>query len=300
LLEPKIKPPACFAVQGPAGTHKLALGLNLGISYVGAKAKLLVVTFGGQGEINFPGVAWVKSQGYLRGLARDPSRESGSAQSAYEGAKSQVTIFRASCPDLGKEADVTVLTFQIGVLTPEECIYRVRQVLEDMEEKKDPFQSVLLCDTAELCTGFPLLSKDPMFFAALLDLFEAKGLLTVGIGVHAPDNATLRDINLALMAKASHRMVLWHFPKVEDLMKGMVERDCPELGGVESPEPLLTEQLVSVVIDNVTGKHYKRQPKWIWVEEDSSTRADLDNKPKVLHCVPFDKPQIEWSIVTSN
>ena len=33
-LEPLIKHPACFALQGPAGTHKLALGLNLGVSYV--------------------------------------------------------------------------------------------------------------------------------------------------------------------------------------------------------------------------------------------------------------------------
>jgi hypothetical protein len=30
----------------------------------------------------------------------------------------------------------------------------------------------------------------------------------------------------------------------------------------------LTEQLVSVVIDNVTGKNYKRQPKWISVGND--------------------------------
>jgi hypothetical protein len=280
-------------VQGPAGTHKLALGLNLGISYVKNKAKLLVVTFGGQGEIDFRGVAWVKSQAYLQKLARVSIADDGSAHHAIEGAKAQVLTFRAEDLEQQRSAEVTVLTFQIGVLTPEECIHRVRDVLE--ENAKDPFLSVLLCDTAELCTGFPLLSKDPMFFAALLDLFEAKRLLTVGIGVHATDNSNLRELNLALMAKASHRMVLWHFPEVEDLMQEMVERSRAHQKARGAAEPLLTEQLVSVVIDNVTGKHYKRQPKWIWVEEDPGIGKGSENKPKVLHFEPFAKPKIDWN-----
>ena len=44
----------------------------------------------------------------------------------------------------------------------------------------------------------------------------------------------------------------------------------------------MEEQLVSVVIDNVTGKHYKRVPKRIMVEEEG-------DKPKVLRCLPFEK-----------
>jgi hypothetical protein len=50
---------------------------------------------------------------------------------------------------------------------------------------------------------------------------------------------------------------------------------------LQNGEPL-EEQLVSVVIDNVTGKHYKRVPKRIMVEEEG-------DKPKVLRCLPFEK-----------
>lgn len=314
-LENPVSSPVCFALQGPAGTHKLALGLNLGISYVEEiqddpqkqkllKAKLLVVTFGGQGEIDFSGVAWLKSQKYLSGLHRQDSSVTQSG-----GTKQTLVTYAIDNSDTEanklatKSAEVTVLTFQIGVLTPEECIYRINKVLEDQVKAKVPFYSVLVSDTAELCTGFPLLSKDPMFFTALLDLFETKGLLTVGLGVLSSESPYLREINLALMAKATHRMKFEHYPKVEDLMKGVVEREHKdgrenkqsealtieqhdaEAAAKKSLErPLLTEQLVSVVIDNVTGKNYKRQPKWISVKGD---------KPKILECSPFLEPKIE-------
>jgi KaiC/GvpD/RAD55 family RecA-like ATPase len=289
-LESEIKSPACFALQGPAGTHKLALGLNLGISYVPQdnnnkelKAKLLVVTFGGQGEIDFKGVAWLESQDYLWGLKRTESSETQSY-----GTKQTLISYSINNSqreeNITKSAEVTVLTFQIGVLTPEECIYRINKVMKEQEGDGKPFHSVLISDTAELCTGFPLLSKDPMFFTALLDLFETKGLLTVGLGVLSSDSPSLRDINLALMAKATHRMRFYHYPEVEELMKEMVNKKR----GKDEPqdkEPIpLTEQRVSVVIDNVTGKNYKRQPKWISVKGD---------KPKILECLPFAKPKIE-------
>jgi hypothetical protein len=175
---------------------------------------------------------------------------------------------------------------------------------------------VLISDTAELCTGFPLLSKDPMFFAALLDLFETKGLLTVGLGVLSSDSPSLRDINLTLMAKATHRMKFTHYPVVEDLMKGVVEkmrkkkrldaltkeqRDAEEANKKLPEKPLLTEQLVSVVIDNVTGKNYKRQPKWISVEEVELTPAQKEKLKedeqrhtlKRLECLTFLSPKID-------
>lgn len=284
LLQKTIRRPACFALHGPPGTHKLALGLNLGVSYVRNQAKLLVVTFGGQGEIHFPGVAWVGSRAYLRGLRRSKNL----SPLDRVGTKAQIVTFSAS--HRGRRTVLAQLTFQIGVLTPEECLHRIRHVLE---EATPPFQSVLLCDTAELCTGFPLLRRDPMFFAALLDLFETKGLLTVGIGVQAAGDPWLREINMALMAKASHRIGLWHFPEVESLMKRMVERASRPSGGTACRR-LLTEQLVSAVIDNVTGKHYKRQPKWIWVEERKG-KEHKTKPPKVLHCEEFSKPYIEWS-----
>ncbi|MGD0859653.1 MAG: ATPase domain-containing protein [Terracidiphilus sp.] len=365
-LEQDIKNPACFALQGPAGTHKLALGLNLGISYVDdadqneyknrmveafhkrydtsespefVKSKLLVVTFGGQGAINFKGVAWLESQRYLYYLnsshemvARE-TQPDGTMKIMNEakGTKAELRTYGAdnyesimALPiEIVKEilkakkekakkdglqarrAEVTVLTFQIGVLTPEECIYRINKVVEDQKKAGSPFHSVLISDTAELCTGFPLLSRDPMFFAALLDLFETKGMLTVGLGVLSTDSPNLREINLALMAKATHRMRFYHYPDVEKLMEGMVNRGTGEetasssrMGGKDPAKPL-TEQLVSVVIDNVTGKNYKRQPKWISVgndkltpEQESKLKRD-DPIPKLLKCLAFDDPKIE-------
>jgi hypothetical protein len=310
LTQRGIEPPACFALEGPAGTHKLALGLNLGFSYVGNKAKLLVVTFGGQGDIDFKGVAWEESQQYLKGLAKnDKEKPAGNWTTKEPGTKEKIGEYIAHDNKSEKNAEVCVLTFQIGVLTPEECIHRIRKVLEWEENEGRPFHSVLLSDTAELCTGFPLLSKDPMFFAALLDLFQTHGLLTVGLGVHSSDTPSLRDLNLTLMAKATHRLVFSQFPRVEDLMRDMVkmkhkEMLHPEISKIENGMkrveegtcwladtgvalgPVLDEQLVSVVIDNVTGKHYKRQPKWIWVEQNPV------NGRKVLHCEPFEKPNI--------
>jgi hypothetical protein len=70
------------------------------------------------------------------------------------------------------------------------------------------------------------------------------------------------------------------------------------MGGKDPAKPL-TEQLVSVVIDNVTGKNYKRQPKWISVgndkltpEQESKLKRD-DPIPKLLKCLAFDDPKIE-------
>jgi KaiC/GvpD/RAD55 family RecA-like ATPase len=293
LLEKKIHRPACFAVMGPAGTHKLALGLNLSLGYVDSKARLLVITFGGQGDIDFKGVAWTQSQQYLRKLKKiEPhSVENDRGGRSHKNTKTHVAEYEVkSKPPNKRFASVTVLTFYIGVLTPEECIYSIEQVLKDAEEKNNAYNSVLLSDTAELCTGFPLLSKDPIFFAALLDLFESRGLVTVGIGVAAADQPSLREINLTLMAKASHRLVLRHFPDVEKLMSDKIQPN-PDVKSQEESKGAgalaLNEQLVSVVIDNVTGKHYRRQPKWVSVKE-----ATEEGQPKELCFNVFEEPPL--------
>jgi hypothetical protein len=49
----------------------------------------------------------------------------------------------------------------------------------------------------------------------------------------------------------------------------------------------LNEQLVSVVIDNVTGKHYRRQPKWVSVKE-----ATEEGQPKELCFNVFEEPPL--------
>jgi hypothetical protein len=275
--------------MGPAGTHKLALGLNLSLGYVNSKARLLIITFGGQGDIDFKGVAWTQSQQYLRKLKKIEPHSVGNNRGGKspKNTKTHVTEYRVQSKQ--HSASVTVLTFYIGVLTPEECIYSVEQILKDAEEKKNAYNSVLLSDTAELCTGFPLLSKDPVFFAALLDLFESMGLVTVGIGVEATNQPSLREINLVLMAKASHRLVLRHFPNVEKLMSDKIQPQSDAKSREESKEAgalELNEQLVSVVIDNVTGKHYRRQPKWVSVKEAT------EGQPKELCFNVFEEPPL--------
>jgi len=307
LVEDYIEGPACIALQGPQGTHKLAVGLNLGFSYVDNRAKLLVVSFGGQGEIDFKGVAWLKSQKYLGQRIRGPVKASS------EGTKQTLLRYkRVDDKKTGRTAEVAVLNFHIGQLTPEECIYRVEQVLKEEREIEERdsgntqksesdrckrFYSVLLSDTAQLCTAFPLLGKDPVFFATLLDLFWSEEMLTVGIGVHSPDTPALKEINLALMAKATQRMVFSQSPHVEELMEDMVKwrRNQPAPGDAASSisSSILNEQLVSVVVDNVTGKHYKRQPQWVWVEEEPAGKPKSAKKPKVLQCRKFEEREFE-------
>ncbi|MGA2876223.1 MAG: hypothetical protein ABSE82_11880, partial [Nitrososphaerales archaeon] len=193
LLDDHIDSPACLALQGPPGTHKLALGLNLGMSYLISSrqrvTRLLIVNFGGQGDIDFEGVAWVESRPTLRRLKH--------ISSPRVGTKYMLKTYSTKVDQQQGNVivEVFVLTFQIGQLTPEECFYRINRVLKDGEDLRRPFHSVLISDTAQLCTAFPLLSKNPMFFSALLDLFESKGLLTVGLGVHGTDTPSLRDIN---------------------------------------------------------------------------------------------------------
>jgi hypothetical protein len=301
LLEKTIDRPACFAVMGPAGTHKLAIGLNLSLGYVKKKAKLLIIAFGGQGDIDFKGVAWTPSRQYLRKLAKSGAAQdaqiSGKQQTAAakhnattngtvaqtlgigrsaEGTKSHVIRYEVGSGH-GKDehpVSVTVLTFHIGMLTPEECLFGIQEHL-----RKGAFTSVLLCDTAELCTGFPLLSRDTMFFAAMLDVFESQRLVTVGIGVEGTEHPALREINLALTARASHRLALRHFPDVTTLMANKISSGA---GGKARDE-----QLISVVIDNVTGKHYRRSPTWVHVKEIKQSDKDVK---KTLGFSSFGRP----------
>jgi KaiC/GvpD/RAD55 family RecA-like ATPase len=270
--EPTIKAGACIAIVGPTGTHKLALGMNLAMGNDGTdegNPKVLVVTFGGSGEIKFEGVAWATTRAALgRELKPVQSAEGGVATAlGFEQRKvkfwKRLYTAEATRGQQARRADVTVLAFRVGELAPEECFY----VLEK-EVKDGGYSSVLLSDTAVLCTGFPLLRDDPVFMAALLDFFEAKGLVSVAIGVEAPQVPKSYELNFALMAKADYRIVLSHYPTVYALAKRIV-------GGRARSK---AQQLSSLVIDNVVGKHYGRELRWLWVEEN------LKPPEKTLHC----------------
>ena len=71
----------------------------------------------------------------------------------------------------GAETDngdrASVLTFQIGELTPEECLHVIDEEIRGMEKvgRGSGYTAVLLDNTAELCTAFILLSKDPIFLS---------------------------------------------------------------------------------------------------------------------------------------
>jgi hypothetical protein len=296
ILEMKsVDPGACLAVVGPAGTHKLALAMNLatGQAEKSRGPRVLIVSFGGDGIIDFPGIAWVRNRHQCRQLklAIGQPRQGRPMAGIGMPSKFWTTTYRLR----GQDA-VTVLTFRIGELAPEECFSVVESELAGpdagsaAQRAQRRYDSVLLCDTAQLCTGFPLLREDRVFFPALLDLFEAHGLVTVCIGVEDERTKLNQDVNFALQAKANYRMVLSHSPVVADLARETAEQVLRRRAQNKPlKEPVLREQLVSLVIDNVTGKHYGREPRWLWAEEPEAPKSG-----KTLHCESFLSPSAEF------
>jgi hypothetical protein len=130
-------------------------------------------------------------------------------------------------------------------------------------------------------TGFPLLREEPLFLASLIDLFRDKGLVSVVIGVRE-ENSLSTDMYFALESSADYRLYLSHYPTPYDLAGEILGRRAV---GIKRAAPVLSEQRVNVVLDNVTGKHYGREPRWLHVEE--SPRAQ--KRHKILHCLDSDK-----------
>jgi len=284
---PDVAAGACFSIIGPPGTHKLALGMNLAMgNHMGSAARVLIVNFGGSGNLNLGGVAWTNSHQDCRDLERLTK-----AQSEFKFWKADYCD--TSDPD--RKPRVTTITFRIGELTPEECFYVVDKVLDEGSEGEPvepgepvrpvkPFTSVLLSDTAELCNGFPLLASDPLFLPALIELFAARKMVTVCIGVDEGASAKNTDINYSLASRADYRIVLSHYPTIPELSQEIVK------AGLGHTEVGLKEQLVSLVVDNVTGKHYERELRWLWVETDEPPKLPQQpeqprpEQPKTLHC----------------
>jgi hypothetical protein len=113
---------------------------------------------------------------------------------------------------------------------------------------------------------------------ALIDLFEISRLASIWIGVEG-EGGNHPQVDTTLLARADYRIRLAHYPTIPELMKWTLFQQEPKLKEPLSHLGSLPEQAVSLVIDNVTGKHYDRTPKWLWVE-----RQRLEDEPKTLHC----------------
>jgi KaiC/GvpD/RAD55 family RecA-like ATPase len=272
-----VEPGACFAIVGPPGTHKLALAMNLAAGWleVGGEPrfrKLLVVEFGGTGSIKFKGVAWFQQRFDERWSELEPTREQEGVPRTIvkKGVKWWHTPYTLNGKPGGSagageapapEADV--LTFQLGELTPEECFHAIDECIHRDGTNEPKYSAVLLSNTAEMCTGFPALRGDPVFLPSLIDLFQMRGLVSVCIGVEGGGGVS-QSLDFSLQAKADYRISLNHSPDMQHFMRHFGEPEAP------------TEQQVSLVIDNVIGKDYKRTPRWVSV--------DYTGTRKILHC----------------
>jgi hypothetical protein len=163
-----------------------------------------------------------------------------------------------------------VLTFQVGNLSPEECFNRLERCITQSAVK---FSAVLLCDTAEICTGFPLLRSDPLFLPTLIDLIHSYELLSVAVGVESAGKYA-EEMDASLLAVADYRITLSHYPNTyrlsEDIVRRELSRSYPE--NTTPSVDGLTEQASCVVVDNVSGQHYGRVPRWLWVKPNGDVK----------------------------
>ena len=96
--------------------------------------------------------------------------------------------------------------------------------------------------------------------------------MSICIGVDPGHETRANNINFAITSRADYRVRISHYPSIEVLSGQIIKNKI--LGESES---YLKEQLASLVIDNVVGKHYGREPKWLWVDP-------IKDDEKVLHC----------------
>jgi KaiC/GvpD/RAD55 family RecA-like ATPase len=258
-----VKSDSRFALLGPYGTHKLAVAMNIAAGLPPDREvdgpKLLIISFGGYESIDLSRVAWLPDRtawAECRTLPYVPSP------------KWWTTPFYR-CARLGAKAVATdpvwalQLSFRLGHLTPEECFHQIHDVLTGNKT----FQAVLLSDTGQICTGFPLLRRDPLFLPALLDLFHKHRLVSVSIGVSS-ESSLNRDMDFALQSCSDYRIYHAHYPSADSLSESIVK-------GSDRLAPTkisLDQQLVSVVVDNVGGKRYNRTPSWLGIVEPTGVK----------------------------
>jgi hypothetical protein len=232
----------------------------------------LVLSFGVYGGIEFSGTAWFGERHEWCQLAKQPDQESSKVKSWVR----LFTVAGASGVRCGESRPArssatapmaTVLNFQVGNLAPEEAFDRVEEIIQSCANTK--FSAVLLCDTSEICTGFPLLRSDPLFLPTLIDLVHSHDLTFVGVGVDGADRYTT-EMNAGLLSVADYRVTLSHYPTTYELSKRIV-KDC--LDRTAKPQSKhLTEQVACIVVDNVSGHQYSRAPRWLWVSDKAGAK----------------------------
>jgi len=278
LLKDDIEAGACIAVIGPRGTHKRALAINLATGSSGRlngpsaafapeSRHLLVLSFGVYGGIEFSSTAWFDERTEWSSVSKRRDEKSSKV-------KSWRRTFTLRGAAQATNPMATILNFQVGNLAPEEAFHLVEESIQKAVDNGQKFSAVLLCDTSEICTGFPLLRSDPLFLPTLIDLVHSHDLVFVGVGVDGPDTYT-GEMNAGLLAVADYRVTLSHYPSTYDLSKSIVE-DClrpPPAESAESRISHLSEQVACIVVDNVSGHQYGRVPLWLWVSESTGAKV---------------------------
>ncbi|MDZ7334420.1 MAG: hypothetical protein ONB32_04610 [candidate division KSB1 bacterium] len=273
---PMIKSCSFTAIIGPNGSHKLALAVNLALGRFVEREqpRVLIVNFGNTSEFGFNGIAWTKFNQKWRRL--------GKISEQFIGGQSK---FSRLCYGVDPNClpIVTITAFRIGQLAPEECFDVIEKELEAAKKQNNPFTSVLINNTAELCTSYPLLKNEPLFIPTLLDLCNVYSLVAVGIGVEDISQPDISAANVALFANADYRIKLSHYPNVDEFF------DQSFRAVLKHKQPILEEQLVWLIIDNVSGRHYRRQPKRLWVEEIPYKSDPTKISHKILHIEDYRK-----------
>jgi hypothetical protein len=203
--------------------------------------------------------------------------------------------------DRTKNFNFIITTFKVGQLTPEECFYIIEDQLNKCASNdvnnETSFTSVILSNTAEICTGFPLIRRDPLFLPSLLDLFEAHNLTSIGIGVTDEDKESINELNFSLIARADYRLNLSHYPNIDKLSALTIRKyrkmnelaDQPKkkklekAGLTDFQGSFLDEQKICLIIDNVIGKQYERKQRWLRVYLDKFGKSKKLKK-KVFTC----------------
>lgn len=272
-----LKPASRIAVLGPYGTHKFALAANIaaGLPRELEKSKgprLLLISFGGYDPVDFSKVAWLaegKEWAKCKPPASSPSPKWWETPFYYDdGTESAGTGPKGAMCGLQ-------LSFRLGHLAPEECFHEINELIKRPGNKT--LRSVLLSDTGQICAGFPLLRREPLFLPTLLDLFHEHGLLSVCIGVDSGTEAT-REMDFALQSCSDVRIYHSHDQSIKELAYQVTHPDAGEA---------TQQQRVCVVVDNVSGKEYQRAPNWLHVRNGRTPPA------KELFCGSLAKLE-EW------
>jgi len=269
--EEEIARGSCIAIVGPEGCHKLTLAVNIAAALHNSsegdvkKGKILIVNFGDKSDFKFGGIAWTKTNEKYSRLKKTIDT-SENASSGF----SRVKFWYDKYGIKGKgDSVIDVITYRMGHLSPEECFDAIQRKINENSEKKDGYIAAILSNTAEICTCFPQLANDSLFLPSLIELFSTQKIVSICNCIKTHLSHSTQDANLAILSKSNYRIYLSQYPTIEELSEKIVY----------SSQEHITQQLTSLIIDNVSGKDYRRRPVWLRVSQESDP-----GKPKKFLC----------------